>query len=357
MHLLPNKSRKKIRKSPGLAPGTLVYTGTEREDLAFLSLFKYTESELTEVQVAEWSEVEEVIDSSNKSWLNVTGIHDIPLIESIGKLVGLHPLIMEDIVHPEQRAKFEVYDDHIYIVAKMIYQDSTGNLTSEQISIVVGKTYVISFQERPQDVFEPIRERLRSGKGLMRKMGCDYLAYALLDLIVDHYFIALEEVGTRLETFEEVVLEHPSKQTMSAIREQKKALIAYRRDIWPLREVISGLTRDDSGLIQKKTVTYLRDVYDHTIQVIDIVESYRDLLSGLTDLYLSALSHRMNEVMQVLTIIGSIFIPITFIAGVYGMNFQVMPELSWKYGYFASLGLMLATALGLVFFFKRKKWL
>jgi len=358
MQIFPNRAHKKTRKKPGLAPGTLIYTGVERAEPVSLSLFKYTEADLKEVLDASWDEMDEVIESSSKSWLNLSGIHDLKLIELVGKKFGLHPLILEDIVHPEQRAKCEVYDDHIYIVAKMIYQDSAGNPTSEQISIVLGKTYVISFQERPEDVFEPVRDRLRAGgKGLMRKMGPDYLAYALLDLIVDHYFITMEDVGNRLEAFEEDVLEHPTKETMGAIRDQKKKLIAYRRDVWPLREAISSLTRDDSGLVQKRTVTYLRDVYDHTVQVIDIVETYRDLLSGLTDLYLSSLSQRMNEVMKVLTIIGSIFIPITFIAGVYGMNFQVMPELSWKYGYFGSLGLMLFTAMGLVLFFKRKKWL
>lgn len=191
----------------------------------------------------------------------------------------------------------------------------------------------------------------------MRKMGADYMAYALLDLIVDHYFVILEEVGTRMEEFEETVERHPSKETMTAIRNQKKKLIAYRREMWPLRELLSGLMRDDSGLVRKKTHSYLRDVYDHAIQVLDLIETYRDLLSGLTDLYLSSLSNRTNEVMQVLTIIGSIFIPMTFIAGVYGMNFDKMPELHWKYGYYAAWVLMVFTALVLVVFFKKKKWL
>jgi magnesium transporter len=352
----PSKLTKRLKK-PGLAPGTLVYTGRERLEPAQITLFTYTEAGLEEVQNASVDALDHIATSSSITWINVSGIHEVPLIDSIGRKMGLHPLVLEDIVHPEQRAKLEVYDDHLYIVAKMMYQGPTGSHETEQISIILGKNYVISFQERPEDVFEAVRERLRSGKGLMRKMGPDYLAYALLDLIVDHYFIVLEDVGTQMETFEEDVLDHPSKETMSAIRDQKKKLITFRRDVWPLREVFSGLLRDDSGLIRKKTTTYIRDVYDHSVQVIDIIETYRDLLAGLTDLYLSSLSHRMNEVMQVLTIIGSIFIPITFIAGVYGMNFAVMPELQWEYGYMAIWGVMLSTALGLILFFKRKKWL
>ena len=344
-------------KKPGLAPGTLVYTGTDREEPAKISLFSYTESHLKEEHDATDELLDGVVGSSGITWINVSGIHDVPLIERIGAKMGLHHLVLEDIVHPEQRAKLEVYGDHLYVVAKMIYMNASGQPESEQISIILGKNYVISFQERPEDVFEAVRSRLRTGKGLMRKMGADYLAYALLDLIVDHYFIILEDFGTRMELFEEEVLDHPSKETMSAIREQKKKLITFRKDVWPLREVFGGLLRDESGLVRKKTLNYIRDVYDHSIQVIDIIETSRDLLSGISDLYLSSLSHRMNEVMQVLTIIGSIFIPITFIAGVYGMNFAVMPELQWENGYLFVWGIMLTTALGLIVFFKRKRWM
>ncbi len=356
LHIPGKKALKRVKK-PGLAPGTLIYTGKTHESPPELTLFTYTEAEISESTNVDLDVLDSVLDPKTNSWLNVSGIHDVALIEQFGHKMGFHPLILEDIVHPEQRPKLEVYDDHLYVVAKMLYHDADGTALSEQVSLILGKTFVISFQEKPGDVFGAVRERLRSGKGMMRKMGPDYLTYALLDLIVDHYFVVLEEVGTRMELFEMEVMENPTKQTMAAIREQKKVLIDYRRSIWPLREVISALTRDESGLVKKKTVTYLRDVYDHTIQVIDLIESYRDLLAGLTDLYLSSLSIRMNEVMQVLTIIGSIFIPITFVAGVYGMNFQVMPELAWKYGYAGVWVVMAAIAFGLIMFFKRKKWL
>ena len=351
------KKPSKRLKKPGLAPGTLIYTGIGRNEPVQIAVFSYTETEFEEVSDASIDTLDSVLKSPSNFWINVSGIHDIALIESIGQKMGLHHLVMEDIVHPEQRPKLEAYDHQLYMVAKMIYRDSAGNPISEQVSIVLGKNYVLSFQERPEDIFQPVRERLRFGKGMMRKMGSDYMAYALLDLIVDHYFVVLEEYGSSMEQFEEDVMRHPSKQTLSAIRDQKKHLIAFRRDMWPVRELISSILRDDSGLVRKKTHTYLRDVYDHVVQAIDLVETYRDLLSGLTDLYLSSLSLRMNEVMQVLTIIGSIFIPITFIAGVYGMNFSVMPELQWEYGYLAIWVLMASTALGSIYFFKRKKWL
>ncbi|MDA1029662.1 MAG: magnesium/cobalt transporter CorA [Bacteroidetes bacterium] len=352
MKNLPRPSKK-----PGLAPGTLIYTGHGQAEPAQLSVFSYSESTFEEIESASLMVLDKVHGSSSNYWINVSGIHDVELVEAVGLKMNLHQLVMEDIVHPHQRPKLEAYDNHLFMVAKMMYLDNEGQAVGEQISIVLGKNYVISFQERPEDIFQPVRDRLRTGKGLMRKMGADYMAYALLDLIVDHYFVILEEIGTQMEEFEETVAGHPSKDTMTAIRNQKKKLIAYRREMWPLRELLSGLMRDDSGLVRKKTHTYLRDVYDHAIQVIDLIETYRDLLSGLTDLYLSSLSHRMNEVMQVLTIIGSIFIPITFIAGVYGMNFQNMPELHWTYGYYAAWALMATTALSMIVFFKKKKWL
>jgi len=352
MKTLPKRSKK-----PGLAPGTLVYTGHDRVEPAQISVFSYSETAFDEIENASIDVLHAVKESPLNYWINVSGIHDVALVEAVGTEMGFHHLVMEDIVHPQQRPKLESYEHHLYVVAKMMYMDTDGSAVSEQVSIVLGKNYVISFQERPGDIFQPVRDRLRTGKGLMRKMGSDYMAYALLDLIVDHYFVVLEEVGTQMEQFEDDVMEHPSKETMGEIREQKKKLITYRREMWPLRELLSGLLRDDSGLIRKKTHTYLRDVYDHAVQVIDLLETYRDLLSGLTDLYLSSLSFRMNEVMQVLTIIGSIFIPITFLAGVYGMNFQNIPELQWEYGYHAAWGLMVLTALGMMRFFKRKKWL
>lgn len=345
------------RIKPGAPPGSMHYTGEERDDAVELSLIDFKDDHFEEIADvgAVWRE--RVPSADSVSWLDVSGVHDSSIIEEIGAHLGLHPLIMEDIVHPNQRPKFEPFDDQLYVVVRMLHVREDSSVQDEQISIVIGRNYIVSFQQLPGDVFDPVRERLRAGKGVIRKQGPDYLAYALIDLIVDYYFVLLERIGNEVQDLEIEVMDDPSKQTIHAIRAAKQTIISYRKDIWPVRELVSAMTRDESGLIKKRTTTYLRDVYDHSIQVIDLMETYRDQLSGLTDLYLSSLSQRMNEVMQVLTIIGSIFIPLTFIAGIYGMNFAVMPELQWEWGYAMAWGLMLSTATGLFIYFKRRKWL
>jgi len=335
----------------------MVYTGRERDHDIRLTLIDYKENHFEEVVDVDDIWQMRLPSPDSVSWLDVSGIHEVEVIKEIGHHLNIHPLIMEDIASPNQRPKMEMFDDQMYIVARMLHVGDDGAIQEEQISIILGKSYIISFQELPGDVFDPVRERLRVGKGIIRKMGADYLAYALLDLIVDFYFVLLERLGTEVEDLELEVMDDPSKQTIRSIRTAKQTIIGYRKDIWPVRELVSAMIRDESGLVRKKTTTYLRDVYDHVVQIIDLMETYRDQLSGLTDLYLSSLSQRMNEVMQVLTIIGSIFIPLTFIAGVYGMNFAVMPELSWEYGYAAVWGIMIITGISLTLFFKRRNWL
>ena len=343
--------------SIGAPPGNLEYRGIERTEPINMTLIDFREDYFDEVAGIDSSWKERVPSTDYVSWLDVSGVHDAGVIEDIGRHLGLHPLIMEDILHPHQRPKFEPFDDQLYIVVRMLHTRDDGTVQEEQISIVLASHFILSFQQEPGDVFDPVRQRLRTGKGVIRKQGPDYLAYALIDLIVDYYFVLLERIGSEVQDLEMEVMDNPSKSTIHAIRTAKQMLVTYRKDIWPVRELVSAMTRDDSGLITKHTSTYLRDVYDHAIQVMDLMETYRDQLSGLTELYLSSLSQRMNEVMQVLTIIGSIFIPLTFIAGVYGMNFAHMPELEWAYGYPMVWGVMLMTAIGLFLYFKKRAWL
>jgi len=292
------------------------------------------------------------------TWINIDGLHQVDIIEKIGRHFKIHPLIQEDILHMGQRPKMEDLDEYILIILKMLhYDETTDTVSAEQVSIILGSNFVISFQEASGDVFNSLRERIRSGKGRIRRMGADYLAYALIDSIVDHYFIILEKCGDRVEHLEEELARDPRLQTLQSIHTLKREIIFLRKSVWPLREVISGLERAESPLIHDDISMYLRDVYDHTIQVVDSVETYQDLLSGMLDLYLSSVSNKMNEVMKVLTIFASIFIPLTFLAGIYGMNFEFMPELKVWWAYPALLFVMISVAVALIVFFKRKRWL
>jgi magnesium transporter len=280
------------------------------------------------------------------------------LIEKMGAHFGLHPLILEGIANTQQRPKLEDLTDYIFVVLKMLYMEETDDsVIAEQVSLVVGSNFVISFQEREGDVFEQIRERIRNAKGRIRKMGSDYLGYALIDAIVDNYFLVLEKLGDKVEALEDELLPNPRPDTLPSIQGLKRALISLRRSVWPLREVVNGLERGESALIKKATRVYLRDVYDHTIQVIDTVEALRDTVGGVLDIYLSSVSNRMNEVMKMLTLVATIFIPLTFVAGIYGMNFEHMPELKWPFGYGLVWIVMVTVALFMVFYFKKRRWL
>lgn len=278
------------------------------------------------------------------------------IIEKIGKQFDIHPLVLEDILHTNQRPKIEDFGNYMYIVLKMIYSNENNEINSEQISLIMGENFVISFQEIEGDTFEPVRKRIRSEKSRIRKMGPDYLTYALIDSIVDNYFIILEKIEDKLDLIEDEVVSSPTPDVLRNIHSLKWEMTYLRKSVWPLREVINSMTRTESNLIQESTRIYLRDLYDHTIQVIDTVETFRDILSGMLDVYLSSINNKMSEVMKFLTIIATIFIPLTFIAGVYGMNFEYMPELEWKWGYHLILSLMFLTVLTMVVYFKKKKW-
>ncbi len=352
------KFTKKTSQKAGTAPGTLVHIGDKKLDKARITVIDFDSDQLKEQRLDSIDEALRLKDLPTTTWLNIDGLHDIEIIEAIGEHFNLHPLVLEDILNTGQRSKVDDYGDYAYIVLKMLHMDEKKNeIRSEQISLVLGKHFLISFQEVEGDVFESVRERIRKGRGRIRNSGCSYLAYALIDAIVDHYFIILETMGATIESLEEDLLAEPTSETMETIHDLKRELIYVRKQVWPIREVINALIKGEVPLIHEQTVIFFRDVYDHTIQVIDTIESYRDVLSGMLDLYLSTISNRMNEVMKVLTIIATIFIPITFVAGIYGMNFKYMPELDWKWGYVAVWGLISVIALIMVVYFKRKKWI
>jgi magnesium transporter len=345
-------------KKIGLPPGTPVFVGEKKIEKAKITIIDYDEKQLQEKEAETIEECFPFKDTPTVTWINIDGVHQLDIIENIGRHFELHPLIMEDIMNTEQRPKMEDFERYIYIVLKMLYYDEKENETRiEQVSLILGENFVISFQEIEGDIFDPIRQRIRNGKGRIRKMGADYLGYALLDAIVDKYFIILEKLGGRIEELEDKLVNNPGPDTFQEIHRLKREMIFLRKSVWPLREVINSLERGESKLIQKSTLIYLRDVYDHTIQVIDTVETFRDMVSGMHDTYLSVVSNRMNEVMKVLTIIATIFIPLTFIAGIYGMNFKFMPELEWRWAYFVVWIVILVITVFMVIFFRRKKWL
>jgi len=349
---------KKTSKKIGLSPGTVVYIGRERAEKVGMTIIDYDEAQFEEKEAKTIEECFPFKDKPTVTWINIDGIHEPEIVEKIGKHYAVHPLVLEDIVHTGQRPKLEDLDEYIFIVLKMLrYDEKESEIKAEQMSLILGSNFVISFQEARGDVFDPIRDRIRNAKGRIRKMGADYLAYALVDAIVDSYFIILEKLGEEIEGLEEELVTNPTQQTLQRIHTLKREMIFLRKSVWPLREVISGLERGESSLIHESTGIYLRDVYDHTIQVIDTIETFRDMVSGMLDTYLSSVSNRMNEVMKVLTIIATIFIPLTFIAGIYGMNFEFMPELRWRMGYFAVLFVMALVCLGMFLYFRRKRWL
>jgi len=342
----------------GLPPGTLVHIGTKKSGRSLIRILDYDEQGVREKSQALLDECIPFRDTETITWIDIDGLQEIGLLESLGKSYGLHPLILEDILNTDQRPKLDDMENYIYVVLKMLdYDASSLEIVSEQVSIILGKNFVISLQEgREGDSLEPLRERIRGGKGRIRKMGSDYLAYSILDNIIDRYFLILEKLGEKIEVLEENLVSDPRPETLRQIHQLKREMIFLRKSVWPLREVIYGLEKSESGLIQQSTRIFLRDVYDHTIQIIDSIETYRDMLSGMLDIYLSSVSNRMNQIMKVLTIFSTIFMPLTFLAGVYGMNFKYMPEIGWRWGYPLVLLVMLGVAAAMLKYFRKKKW-
>ncbi|HOP47307.1 MAG TPA: magnesium/cobalt transporter CorA [Desulfobacteraceae bacterium] len=345
-------------KKAGLSPGTLVHVGERKIEKTRISIVDYDEIEFQEKEVNMVEECFTYKDKGTVTWINIDGLHDIDIIEKIGTHFDVHPLVLEDILHTGQRPKTDDLETYLYIVLKMLYYDEDEDeIKDEQFSLILGSNFVITFQERIGDIFNPVRDRIRSEKARIRKKNADYLAYALIDAVVDNYFVILERLGEKIEEMEEALLANPTPEMLQSIQGMKRTMISLRKSVWPLREVVSTLERTESSLIEESTNIYLRDVYDHTIQVIDTLESYRDMVSGMLDTYLSSLSNRMNEVMKVLTIIATIFIPLTFLAGIYGMNFESMPELKWAWAYPALWIIMIVLGLLMALYFHRKKWL
>ena len=350
---------KKRSKKAGLPPGALVHMGEKKIEKTKITLMDYDEMHFQDREIKTLDESLSFKNQPTVTWVNVEGIHQVKILEKLGECFGLHPLAVEDILNMEERPKMEDFGDYILIILKIPYHyDNRSNeIESEQISLVLGPNFVISFQEKGRDVFNPIREQIRNGKGRIRKSGADYLAYALVDSIVDTYFIVLEQLGESMESMEEELVTNPIPQTLQTIHNLKREMILLRKSVWPFREIVSRLERGESPLIKEPTTIFLSDVHDHTLEVIETVETYRDMLASMLDIYLTSVSNKMNEVMKVLTIIATIFIPLTFITGIYGMNFKYMPELGWRWGYPMVWLVMIGIGVAMLMYFRKKKWL
>jgi magnesium transporter len=342
----------------GMPPGTLVHVGDILEDEARISVFDYSKDALEELEIDSIDALLPYRDKDTVTWVNIEGLRDIDIVESVGRMFNIHPLVLEDILNTHQRPKFEEYDNCLYIVLKALSLEADPlSVSREQISILVLKNFVFTFKEKKDDIFAPLGQRLRNSKGRIRSHGSDYLAYAILDTVVDENFSLLDTLDEVYDSIEERLLTNPSSDTLMTIQRLKRELILMRKSISPLRELLAELLRSETELIAEKTQVYFRDVYDHAIRITETLESYRDMLGGLLDIYLSSVSYKMNEVMKVLTIFASIFIPLTFIAGIYGMNFENMPELKWTWAYPALWVVFVAIAIVLLVYFRKKKWL
>ena len=352
------KLLKRQSAKTGLPPGALVHVGDEPAAQTRISVVRYDEHDVQEEELPTDAGCPPIETGPGVNWVLVSGLGQVEVLEGLGERFGLHPLVLEDILNTGQRPKLEEYAEHIYIVAKLVrWNEDAAGLQVEQISVILGPNYVITFQESEAEVFGALRERIRLSGGRMRALGPDYLAYAVLDLIVDTYFVVLEHVGEEIDSLEGTLADEATPRSLQRIYEVKRELVVLRRAAWPLREAVGQLYRDDTPLVTDTVRVYLRDAYDHTVQVIETAEAIRDVVGGLVDLHMSTVSNRMNSVMHVLTIIATLFIPLTFIAGVYGMNFQHMPELALRWGYPAVLGVMLAVAVAMLWYFRRRRWL
>lgn len=352
------KVTKKRSLKSGLPPGTLIHMGEKKAEPVQITVIDYDEQNFQQKQVATIEECFEFKTTPTITWINIDGIHEIEMIEKIGKHYELHPLLLEDIVTTWQRPKFDDFEKYFFIVLRMLsYNEEKQAVDSEQVSLVLGQNFVISFQETIGDVFDQIRDRIRTGKGRIRKMGADYLAYSLIDAIVDQYFVILERVSEKIETMEENLVSDRIEKTPEQIIRFKKEILLLRKSIWPLRELINGLQRSESSLISEPTHIYLRDVYDHTVQIIEAIEGFRDMISMALEIYVSSISNNLNAIMKVLTVVATILMALSLVAGVYGMNFKHMPELESRWGYPAVLASMVVGTIAMLAYFRKKNWL
>jgi magnesium transporter len=352
-----SRSLRKFARKAGMPPGSLIYLGDKEPQPAKITIIHYSDTDYVETEFDAFTECLPMADRTGVTWIKVNGLQQVKNLEKLGECFQIHPLVLEDILDLEQRPKIEDYENYLYIALKTINLTGAEAIEAQQVSLILGPHYLISFHEGDGGLFASIRERLRQGKGRIRKMGADYLAYALIDLIVDNYFVKLETFSDKVEFLEDEVVVRPSPETLREVHRFKNDMIMLRKSLWPLREVIARLERRESPLISDNLTIYFKDVYDHTIIAIEEVETYRDILSGMLDIYLSSMSNRLNEIIKVLTIIATIFMPLTFITSLYGMNFKNMPELSWEYGYFGVLGAIAIIAAAMLWYFRKKHWI
>lgn len=355
---MKNKKRThQYKKKIGLSPGSIVYTGEKESQNLFIESFDYSQDHIEEKVHVKIEDTFQYKLTKNVTWTNINGLNHVDSIEKIGNHYNIHPLTLEDIVNTSQRPKVEDYDNYMFVVLKMLYYDKDEQVITEQVSFILGDNYVLSFQEAEGDVFDTVRDRIRISKGRIRGLGADYLLYALIDAVIDHYYIVVETMGNKIEDLEDNLFNGFSQEEISQeIQNLKREVLKVRRAIFPLREIISKIEKNENELIKDKTLHYFRDIYDHVIQLSENIDIYREMIWSLMDMYMTALSNKMNEVMKVLTVIATIFIPLTFFTGVYGMNFDNIPELHYKYAYFILWGIMIVLFLAMLFYFKKKKW-
>ncbi|HMK35497.1 MAG TPA: magnesium/cobalt transporter CorA [Desulfomonilaceae bacterium] len=352
-----DRNKERARKS-GLPPGTLVHIGRPETEPVKITVMDYTETRCQEKQITDPEQLRQFQQSDSTTWINVDGLSQVDVIAKICGIFRIHPLIQEDVVNTDQRPKMDDSENYLFIVLKTLnYDEKQEDIVPEQVSLVIGSHFVISFQEIPGDAFDPIRQRIRGGLGRICMSGSDYLAYAILDSIVDNYFDILEKLAEKIEVLEDELVTNPSRNTLEVIHKLKTDMIFLRRSIWPLREVLSKLASGQSSLVQNSTLPYFRDVYDHTIHAVDTMETYRDIVSGMLDIYLSSMNNRLNEIMKILTIIATLFMPLTFLTGWYGMNFKNMPELQWQWGYPMVILIALLVTTTMLVYFRLKKWI
>lgn len=354
LRMMPSGS--KLSENAGVMPGTLIYTGKMVDEIPEVSLYKYNEAGLEKVTSTNPTDVLQKIDPDQVNWINVSAIHQIEILQKLGDYFRLHPLVMEDIPNTLLSPQYEDFDDYLFLTLKMLSVNKETHLVEqEHISFVLGDNYVLSFQERKKDVFDPVRQRLESAIGKIRKRGADYLLYALIDVVVDNYYAITEEVSEKMTQLENGLIRDPKPHAVESITNYKRQLIDLKKTLYPLRDALGKLDNEEE-LIEQHTMRFFHDVYSHVEHVINTMETQRDILSGFMDLYMSSLSHKMNDVMKTLTIISTVFIPLTFLAGIYGMNFQYMPELTYPWGYPAALSVMFVIGIGMFFYMKSRKW-
>ncbi len=361
VHASGRPIRKMMRnrsKTIGQPAGTLIHIGEQKTDFSAISVFGYDEEREFHMSVENFAECAVWKDKQRVLWINIDGLHDVSVVEAAGKLFGIHPLTLEDILQTGQRPKIEDFESYLFLVLRTLeVEQETGNAVEEQLSVVIGSNYVLTFQEKPGDMFDTVRERIKSSGTALRKRGADYLAYTLIDAVVDNYFGVLEQLEERIELLDQELFTTSGKETFQSIYALKKEVILLRKSVWPLREIINSISRDHYKVIDDEaTWRFFRDVYDNVILIIETIETYRDIVIGMYDTWLAIVNNRMNEIMKVLTTIATIFMPLSFLAGVYGMNFRFMPGLEWQWGFYALLGVMVLIFMGMMVYFRTRKW-